>query len=87
MYIVSKQDNAKHVGEIEMHGRNFTVLQLEDCLIFGSPTNAILLEQGHILREEGESDQKLVEELHAELEVYFTDGPRFVSRIICRETL
>ena len=71
-----------YLGILELEsGEYFEVLRADDRLIFGGACNTGFLESGHILRESGESDDSLLSELLADLETYYRDGPRYVSRI------
>jgi hypothetical protein len=45
------------------------------------------LESGYILREEFESIDETLQELRADLSVYYSDGASYVSRIVCNERM
>jgi len=87
-WAASNVDAAKYIGPVEFQDsecdwHNFDVMALPDRLIFGSPSNAVFLESGYILRKEGETLDETLSELLADLECYYNDGPTYVSRIVC----
>lgn len=91
-WAASNADVAKYVGPLEFQDnkgewQNFDVLALPDRLLFGGACNVGFLESGYILREEGETLDETLSELLADLECYYTDGPAFVSRIVCNERM
>ena len=65
---------------------NFTLIATKDRIVFGSVCNVGFLESGYIVREEDELHETL-SELLADLETYYNDGPRYVSRIVCNERM
>lgn len=85
---VSNIENAKHLGTLELEsGEYFEVLETETKLVFGSACNVGLLESGYILKDECESVDETLQELHNDLETYYRDGARYVSRIVCNERM
>lgn len=56
-------------------------------IVFGSLCNAGLMQSGYIEREERESLAETLAELHTDLSTYYSDGPRYVSRIVCNERM
>ncbi len=93
---VSDTTHAKSLGTIEFKDNagewhNFDVLACPDRLVFGGACNAGFLESGYILRSEDDvaspMHDPLLEELLADLEAYYNDGPQFVSRIVCNERM
>lgn len=89
---VSDTADATGTGDIEFQDRkgehhHFDVIETADRLVFGGACNAGFLESGYIEREEGEPTHKLLEELLADLEAYYNDGPDFTSRIVCNERM
>ena len=81
---VSNVESAKYLGTIEIEsGDSFEVLETETKLVFGGACNAGFLESGYILRDSFESLDETLQELHADLEVYYQDGASYVSRIVC----
>lgn len=78
---------AGSLGTLEIEsGEYFDVLETETKLVFGSACNAGFLESGYILRD-GETLDETLQELHADLEVYYRDGAKYVSRIVCNERM
>ena len=63
------------------------LLYTPERIVFGGCCNAGFLESGYILREEWESLDETLSELLQDLEVYYNDGPSYVSRIICNERM
>ena len=77
-----------HLGLLELEsGEYFDVLRADDRLVFGGPCNTCFLESGYILREPGETDDELLAELLADLEVFYRDGLRYVSRIVVNKRM
>ncbi len=85
----SDTTDAKHLGPLEIEGapNEFEILELPDRLVFGGPTNNTFLESGYLLKEDGESTDEALQELVAELEVYYRDGPSYVSRIVVNDRM
>ncbi len=87
-WTVSNTTNAKHIGTLEIEGADsFEILATESRLVFGGACNAGLLESGYILREDFESLDETLQELHADLECFYRDGREYVSRIVCNERM
>jgi len=85
---VSNTVNAKHIGALQLEsGESFEVLVTDDKLVFGSACNSGFLESGYILREDCESLDETLQELHADIETYYRDGANYVSRIVCNERM
>jgi hypothetical protein len=85
---VSNIEGAKYLGLLELEsGESVEVLETETKLVFGSACNVGLLESGYILREEYESVNETLQELHSDLETYYRDGASYVSRIVCNERM
>ena len=85
---VSNVENAKHFGILELEsGEHFEVLATDTKLVFGSACNVGFLESGYILREDYESMDETLQELHSDLETYYRDGANYVSRIVCNERM
>ena len=78
---------AEYLGVIELDSGNFDVLRGVDSLIFGGAFNVGFLESGYIVREDGETDDELLAELVADLLVFYSDGPRSVSRIVVNDRM
>jgi len=88
LWVASDVDGAEYLGILELEtGEYFDVLRTDDRLVFGGSCNVGFLESGYIIRESDETDNELLAELLAELEVFYTDGPRAVSRIVTNERM
>jgi len=80
--------NAKYIGTLETErGDYFEIMATRDKLVFGSACNAGLLESGYIMRDDCETLDETLQELHADLSVYYSDGASYVSRIVCNERM
>ncbi len=66
---------------------NFEVVQLQDRILFGGCCNVGFVESGYIRREDGEGIDETLAELLQDLETYYNDGKRHVSRIVCNERM
>ncbi len=93
-WTVTDVTNAKYLGPIEFQDNknefhSFLIFETADKtkIVFGGACNVGFLESGYIEREEDESENKCLEELLADLEVYYNDGPQYVSRIVCNERM
>jgi hypothetical protein len=85
---VSDLTGAKYIGTLGLDEHNyFEVMETDTRLVFGSACNAGFLESGFIMREEHETLDETLRELHADLEVYYRDGAQYVSRIVCNERM
>lgn len=78
--MIEFQDN-----EGEWH--DFELLKTPTRVLFGSCCNVGFIESGYIEREEGESLDETLSEMLQDLEVYYNDGPDYVSRIVCNERM
>lgn len=78
--IVEFQDNTG-----EWH--DFYVVVTADRIVFGGACNVGFLESGYLIREDHESLDESLQELVADLETWYNDGPQYVSRIICNERM
>ncbi len=67
--------------------QNFEILVTKDRIAFGGACNVGFLESGYLPREEGETVDEGLRELIEELDVYYNDGPQYVSRIIVNERM
>jgi hypothetical protein len=80
--------NAKYIGTLEVEGADsFEILETSNRLVFGGACNAGFLESGYILREDHESLDETLQELHADLETFYRDGRKYVSRVVCNERM
>ena len=67
--------------------RDFTVVYNGDRLVFGGVCNIGFIESGYLIIEDGETIDEAMQELLSDLEVYYNDGPQYVSRIVCNERM
>jgi len=65
----------------------FEVYRGGSRLLFGSHCNCGFLQSGYMDMDMDFSLDENLSELLADLEVFYTDGPRFVSRIVCNECM
>lgn len=91
-WTVSNIDNAKHLGIIEFQDNteeyhNFEIMQTSDRLVFGGFTNTGFLESGYMVIDDYFSIDENLQELLADLETYYNDGPQYVSMIVCNERM
>jgi hypothetical protein len=91
-WTVSDTSNAKYLGTHEFQDdkgewHDFEILETSDRLVFGGACNVGLLESGYMLKNEDESTDEALSELFADLEVFYNDGARYVSRIVCNERM
>jgi hypothetical protein len=79
---------AKYIGTLGLNEHNyFEVMATDARLVFGGSCNAGFLESGYILREDYETLDETLQELHADLETYYRDGEQYVSRIVCNDRM
>lgn len=73
----------------DIHGNwlHFSIIITPKRIVFGDACNTGFIESGYILREPHESINESLQELQEDLEVYYNDGPHFVSRIVCNERM
>ena len=84
----SNTENAEYLGIIEFRDNkeefhNFEILKTETKLIFGGATNTGFLESGYMIMDDCFSLDENLQELLADLETYYNDGPEYVSLIVC----
>jgi hypothetical protein len=85
---VSDLTHAKYIGTLETEcGGYFEIMATDDKLVFGTACNVGLLESGYIMRDDCESIDETLQELHSDLETYYRDGAAYVSRIVCNERM
>ena len=85
-------ENAKYVGTLEFQDEkgewhDFEILKTRRCVVFGGACNVGFLQSGFIVRESYESLEETLQELLSDLQVYYNDGPEYVSRITCNERM
>lgn len=66
---------------------HFTVIATPKRIVFGGVCNTGFIESGYLKREEHESLDESLQEMLADLEVYYNDGKDYVSRIVCNERM
>jgi len=66
---------------------HFKVIATPTRIVFGGVCNVGFLESGYLEREDHESLDESLQELMADLEMYYNDGPEYVSRIVCNECM
>lgn len=66
---------------------HFVVVATKDRIAFGGAVNVGFLESGYLEREKDESLDVGLQEMLADLECYYNDGPTSVSRIVCNERM
>jgi len=81
-----------YVGILEFQSpdgewHDFTVIRTPSGMAFGGACNTGFLTSGSIAREDGETDDTLLGELLADLEVYYRDGAAYTSRIATTERM
>lgn len=81
----------KHLGTLEFQSKDgefhiFEIFNTPHCIVFGGFVNTGFLQSGYMLKDYFSLDENL-QELLADLEVYYNDGPRYVSRIICNNRM
>ena len=79
-------DNAKYLGCLEIGESVFEVMETEDKLVFGTSCNISLLQSGYI-EKDGFNTDEVLQELVADLEVYYSDGPEYVSMIVTNDRM
>jgi hypothetical protein len=84
---VSDTTNAKYIGTLEIERGYFEIIATNDKLVFGTAYNVGFLESGYIMRDDCESLEETLQELHDDLETYYRDGAQYVSRIVCNERM
>ena len=66
---------------------HFTIQVTPRKIVFGGVCNCGFLESGYIVRERFEHIDATLAELLSDLETYYNDGPRYVSRIVHNERM
>lgn len=88
---LSPTDDATFLGILEFKAggewHDFHVLETKSRLVFGGCCNTGFLESGFIEKDEYETVDETCSELLRELEVYYNDGKRYTSRIVCNERM
>jgi hypothetical protein len=89
---VSDVSKAKSLRDLEFQDnkgewQHFVLLATKERIVFGGACNVGFIESGYIDREECESLDETLQEMLADLETYYNDGPQYVSRIVCNERM
>jgi len=66
---------------------NFEIMRTPTRLVFGGAGNVGFLESGYMEIDDCFSLDENLQELVADLEVYYNDGPRYTSQIVCTERM
>ena len=66
---------------------HFTIIVTPKRIVFGGVCNVGFLESGYIVREQYEHIDETLCEMLSDLETYYNDGPRYVSRIVHNERM
>jgi hypothetical protein len=62
-------------------------LRTANSLVFGNFTNSLFLQSGYMVLDPDEGRDAGLQELIHDLEVFYTDGPKYVSRIVVNERM
>lgn len=65
---------------------DFDLVDCKDKIIFGGCTNTGMLQSGYILKEDRTLNETL-QELLADLECFYNDGPGYVSDIVVNDRM
>lgn len=66
---------------------DFGVIETADRLVFGTCCNIGFLESGYMMKDLDFSTDTNLEELIADLEVYYNQGKQYVSNIVCNDRM
>jgi len=88
---VTDVSQAKHLGVTEFQDNkgewhNFEVMETADRLVFGGCCNVGFIESGYI-NKDGRTTDATLQEMLADLEVYYNNGSQYVSDIVCNERM
>jgi len=84
---IEMRSNELEFQDPEGEWHNFTIVATPTRIVFGGVCNVGFLESGYLEREDHESLDESLQELLADLETYYNDGPEYVSRIVYNECL
>ena len=88
LWVASNLDNSKYVGILELeNGEYFEIIETPARLVFGRACNIGLLESGYMIKDNDFSLDENLQELLADLEVYYRDGKEYTSGIICNDRM
>ncbi len=82
----------KYLGYIEFQSNDeefhlFELMETNDRIVFGGACNVGFIESGYIDKDECLSTDEILQEILADLEVYYNDGKDFCSHIVCTERM
>lgn len=88
----SAENPGEYLGPVEFQDNkgefhDFEVVRVGNFLVFGGACNVGMLESGFIELEDSESEGECLQELLADLETFYNDGPDFVLRIVFNERM
>ena len=87
-WTASNITKAQYRGILELEsGEYFEILETKSRIVFGNACNAGFLESGYITKEDHESSDETLRELNDDIECYYRDGAKYVSRIVCNERM
>lgn len=89
---VSNLDAAKYLGIIKFQDNSgeyhdFHIYQTPERLVFGGMANTGFIESGYLPIDPGSNTDIHLQELFEDLEVYYNDGERYCSAIICNQRM
>ncbi len=79
-------------NEIEFQSSNgdwhhFYIVVTDDRIAFGGATNTGFLESGYLQRDDCFSLDEQLQSLIEDLEVFYNDGPKYTSEIVCNDRM
>lgn len=85
------EQRGKYLGPVEFQDdagewHDFEIFETPDAVVFGGCTNTGFLESGY-LKKEGFSTDETLQEMLADLEVYYNDGPQYTSGIVFNQRM
>jgi len=93
VWTASNTKYAQHIGVVEFQDNkdrwhDFEILELSgDRLIFGSACNVGFLVSGYMMLDENAHLGENLQELLADLETFYNDGPSYTSKIVFNERM
>ena len=89
---VSDLNEAKYLGLVEFKDNkeewhNFEILETDSRLVFGGTCNVGFFESGYMEKDNCFSTDENLQELVADLECYYNDGPSYTSYLVCNERM
>jgi hypothetical protein len=81
-------ETSDYIGILELaDGNYFEVVKTDKKLVFGNSTNIGLLQSGYMIIDNCFSIDENLQELHAELETYYSDGKQYCSMIVVNDRM